>query len=215
MTSDSSPSFSWSGEKIVFCRCHKFLNNDAGANNWDQADVYIINRNATGLLRLTRGNYELMIRPHFYPGDDSVLFDTLHIDSNPWQMGNSQGGLARVSTSGTGQPVALKFPVVDGDMYGWSSFTPDGKHIIYSINRSGTVGIYRAASDGNNASLIKTGGIGSGLLCPEISHDGKRIYYIDREERNMWEMDVNGTNAHRIVANDSLSDVSNQKSETE
>ncbi len=196
-TSDSSPSFSWSGAKIVFCRSHKFLNNDAGSNNWDQQDVYTINRNGTGLLRLTRGNYELMIRPCFYPGDKNVLFETLHINNYVGPEGvGMQGSLARVSTSGIGPTIALKCPTVDGDMYGWPSFTTDGKQIIYNINNNGAISIYRAAPDGTQSHTIKVGGA---FFNAKMTSDGKHIYYMDRDDMNLWEMDAKGGNAHRIT----------------
>ena len=34
LTSDSSPSFSWDGEKIVFCRSHTFHGDARGENTW-------------------------------------------------------------------------------------------------------------------------------------------------------------------------------------
>jgi len=182
---------------------------------WDQQDVYVINRNGTGLLRLTHGNYRLMISPHFYPGDKSVLFDTLHIDSNPWTLGSRmQGGLAHVSTNGSGQPIALKCATISSVTYGSPCFTPDGKQIVYGVNQNGTVGIYRAETDGSNPLPVKTGSIGTRFFDPRVSRDGKHIYYLERDDMSLWQMDMDGGHARRIAGGDLFSDPMTWKPET-
>ena len=206
-TSDSSPAFSWSGEKIVFCRSHTFHGDARGENTWDQQDVYIINRNGTGLLRLTHGNYQAMLSPRFYPGDDKVLFEPLRVNSDPFSLTNGvQGTLARVDTSGGGQPVVLQGASAVGMMYGMPCFTPDGKQIVYGLNRNGTVEIYRAATDGSGAMPLKTGWTGTGLFGPKASHDGKHIFYLNRDGMSLWRMDADGDDSRQIASGSLFSD---------
>ena len=66
-TSDDNPRFSPDGEKIVFTRSQRFHSEARGENAWSGADVFVVNRNGSGLFQVTHIDNNGMMRPKFYP----------------------------------------------------------------------------------------------------------------------------------------------------
>ncbi|MEZ4851123.1 MAG: biopolymer transporter TolR [Bacteroidia bacterium] len=79
------------------------------------------------------------------------------------------------------------------------SWTPDGKHLIFTGNRKDKYDIYQVSvEDGSEKQLTDTPGLDDG---PEISPDGKYIYFNSNRTGTMqlWRMEANGSNPKQLT----------------
>ena len=90
----------------------------------------------------------------------------------------------------------------------WSSWSPDGKHILFYSNRDGNNEIYRMNSDGSNP--INLSNHPSNDLLPAWSPDGKQIVFTsDRDHKSgeVYKMNSDGTEVVRLTYNESFEEV--------
>lgn len=85
----------------------------------------------------------------------------------------------------------------------WSSWSPDGKYILFYTNRDKNNEIYRMDSDGSNQVNLSNHPANDYL--PTWSPDGKKIIFTsdrDHKEREIYVMDADGSNVKRLTFND-------------
>ncbi len=90
----------------------------------------------------------------------------------------------------------------------WSSWSPDGKYLLFYSNRDGNNEIYRMDADGQNQINISNHASHDYLPC--WSPDGKQILFTsarDNENREIYVMNSDGSNVMRLTNNDLFEEV--------
>ncbi|HEX6850339.1 MAG TPA: DPP IV N-terminal domain-containing protein [Candidatus Polarisedimenticolaceae bacterium] len=170
---DIHPHWSPDGAKIVF----NSLRDDPRA-----FDVYVMNADGTGVTRLTETREDETCAT-FSPDGKGVVF------LRGFQNGNDDillsGADLREGTNLSASPHANE---------GWPSFSPDGRRILFSSNRTGVMVVYVVNVDGTELRAL-TDGMATGEDARAVwSPDGTRIAFTRRRGRSMdiWVMPVSG-----------------------
>jgi TolB protein len=133
--SDSHPSWSPDGNQIVFCSTRGDGEND---------DVYVVNVDGTDLRRLTDNGLAWDTFPSFSSDGKQILFRRLLRQRTPeGTLFNSE--IMVMSPDGGDVRNLSRDPFFDG----WPAWSPDGKRIAFSSNRSDTFQIYVMNADGS------------------------------------------------------------------
>ena len=133
--SDSHPGWSPDGRLMVFCSTRGDGEND---------DIYIINVDGSGLQRLTDNGIDWDTFPSFSPDGRTILFRRLlWARTSEGTLGNSE--VMVMNTDGTSAVNLTRHPWFDG----WPNWSPDGRRIAFSSNRSDAYQIYVMNADGS------------------------------------------------------------------
>ncbi len=90
----------------------------------------------------------------------------------------------------------------------WSSWSPDGNHILFYSNRDGNNEIYVMDADGNNQRNLSNHP--SNDYLPTWSPDGKHIVFTsdrDHKSREIYTMNADGSNIARLTSNEAFEEV--------
>jgi len=171
--SDIHPHWTPDGSKIVF----NSLRDDP-----DAYDVYIMSADGTGVARLT-ATREDETCVQFSPDGQHVVFLRGFGNGNDDIMLSGPDLKDAVSLSGS--PYANE---------GWPSWSPDGKRILFSSNRTGVMVVYVKNVDGTGLRALTDGMATSEDARAVFSPDGTRIAFTRRRGRSMdiWVMPVAG-----------------------
>ena len=189
---DSYPSFSPGGRRVVFARAHMFHGDSRGENTWDDFDVYVVRADGTGLRRLTHGNYNGVIQPIFTPDGRSVLFEQTDTEGG---NGVSEQ-IAQIDAAGQGPPrVLVKFGMADAS----PSFFPGGERLAFLCNDGSGPELYTVRLGGGGPECLNTRRYGPGGSDPQVSPDGRTIYFLMGYDSELWQMNADGSGARRIA----------------
>ena len=160
------PSWDPNGEKIVYMASRD--------NELLEYDIYAINSNGTGKIRLTsRGQFNGF--PEWSPDGKLIAFVTDVNGSFELFIMNSDGTEQRYITTLTKNREAVEALAL--------SWAPDGSKIAFTSDREGTFDIYVVLlSDGEIVNLSKENS--SDEAFPNWSPDGKRIAFVLHKDGN-------------------------------
>ena len=149
----------WSPDGQSLC----FIVNRDGTNN-----LAIANSDGSGIRFLTHNqDFTQLYRPQFSPQGHRILFGLFRGESS---QGENRD-VAIISTDGSGFKYLVRSSFDDRD----PCWTPDGRGIIFSSDRTGIFNLYHLSLDTDNLSQL-TNLLGGSFL-PSISPDGKSIAY--------------------------------------
>lgn len=171
--SDIHPHWTPDGKKIVF----NSLRDDPKAY-----DVYLMNADGSGVKRLTK-TAEDETCAQFSPDGKHLVF-----------LRGFGNGNDDIMLSGPDMKDAVNLSASPNANEGWPSWSPDGKRVLFSSNRSGVMVIYVVNADGTGLRALTDGMATSEDARAVFSPDGTRIAFTRRRGKSMdiWVMPVAG-----------------------
>ncbi len=172
-----SPAWSPDGRRIAF-----YSNCGEG-----QRDIYVMNRDGTGLERLTSVSGENRF-PAFSPGGKNITFTSTRTDKDYINIMNADGGGQRIVTDGCG-----------------ATFSPDGIWLWFSSTCEDS-DIKRIQINGSNLSTV---GTVMGRY-PSVSPDG--LFVIFESNGDIWSMWVDGSHPVQLTSGSAVDGAPSWKS---
>ncbi|HEX4826230.1 MAG TPA: hypothetical protein VFV19_18160 [Candidatus Polarisedimenticolaceae bacterium] len=171
--SDIHPHWSPDGSKIIF----NSLRDDANAY-----DVYLMNADGSGVSRLTATKEDETCAQYAPDGKHLVFL-------RGFGNGNDD-----IMLAGPDMKDAKNLSDSPNANEGWPSWSPDGKRVLFSSNRTGVMVVYVINADGTGLRPLTDGMATSEDARAVFSPDGTRIAFTRRRGKSMdiWIMPVSG-----------------------
>ena len=200
-TSDSSPSFSSDGARIVFARAHTLRTKSMGGKLWDDWDIYIINSDGKGLRRLTEQKYYQGGSPQFLKKDGEILFSAYVDRPTSLFKVSAEGQQAPQPFAGTPEKEARI-----GAFATEPDVSPDGSRIAFISDRAAgfAYDLYVMNEDGTDPKqlgIVKLDEKRRPSFIPSnpvFMPDSKSILFQGGGS-NLWQVDIDGRNLRKVA----------------
>lgn len=154
------------------------------------AEIYTMNPNGTGFLRLTNdpaGDYS----PNWSPDGTKIAFNTN-------RDGNFE--IYVMNEDGSGQTRLTNNAATETEPH----WTPDGSKLVFQSNRDGNEEIYIMDADGSNQTRLTNQTGNDGL--PAVSPDGTKVVFRSTRDGNeeIYVMNLDGSNQTRLTNNSTV-----------
>jgi TolB protein len=182
---DVLPAWSPDGRRIAFT-----------SNRGGQLDVYLVNADGSGLMRLTRARRAIDVAPAWSPDGTRIAFASDRAGVNNLEiyvMKVDRSGLTRPTFTGGDHDV-----LGDDNLPDWS---PDGTRIVFASTRDQNEEIYVMNADGSGQTRL-TATLGADESRPAWSPDGtKLLFTVLRFARplTVFAMNADGTARVRLA----------------
>lgn len=204
---DIFPSFSHDGEKITFTRAQTYVAGTQSDLPGDDLDIYVVNRNGSGLKCLTHERYHGVIQPRFSPDDRSIIFERW-IRLPHYDMVSH---ISMVDADG-------RSPIREIEHYGWfdtrPAFFPNGRKIVFvsDMKKRYSYDLYQMSLDTKVPVALTARGYGVGN--PVVAPDSLSIFYLGGDETELWQVNSDGSHAHQVADSSLFSDPMHWKPKT-
>ena len=195
---DDHPSFSPDGKQVVFARSQYFHNGKRGENTWSDIDVFLINRNGSGLRQLTHFKSQGVMRPRFCPDNRHVLYEHTIIGGIPATGMTLREPIEELDAS---RPSLVRKVIQFGSDEGSSPFPfPDGRRFVFfgGASEYDPADLYCAPLQGGRPQPVLADESGTGYIDPVVSRDGRHIYCKGMYGPTLMMMNANGTGVRQI-----------------
>jgi TolB protein len=197
---DTFPRYSQDGKEIVFERDVTFCETE-NEESWADSDLCTIKPDGAGLRRITCAKYQADLHPSTHSVGSDIIFD---LDV---QKAGFTDTLTIVKTGQAGTCSAVSRAAdATGYLGGFPYLLADGKHLAYTSDHDGDCRYDIYIADLTKATppiCVHALKCGEQIEDPVVTADGKHIFFIVGYSSELWEIDSDGTGAHRI-ADDSL-----------
>jgi len=163
-----------------------FFADDAGPG---RDDIYVINADGTGLLRLTDDNRVRNWSPAFSPNGEFIAFRG--------ENAEQYGDIYRVAPNGSGETLLTPDTILIIDMD--PDVSPNSTRIAFSSNRDGDFEIYEMdADDGGN--VVQLTNNTTDDYGPAYAPDGRIVFVAERDDNlEIYIMNANGSGQTRLT----------------
>ena len=210
--SDREPYLSRNGRVIAFMSNRGASDADIASNKPEAFEVYVMNVNGTGIVRLT-DNATAERAPALNDTGSRVVFVSNRVPTTPVPSAPitipapgatppaavpANDDIYIINADGTGENRLTSDPALDGD----PSFSPDGLKIVFIGARGNGFGIFEMRTSGSG---IRQLGFSNALnIQPVYSPDGGRITFASARDGGALEIytsNADGTNPTRLTFN--------------
>jgi Tol biopolymer transport system component len=155
-------------------------------------DVYVMRADGRGVRRLTSDRWG-DTDPVWSPDGTKIAYSASTGKQSPSGSGCDAANIWVINTNGTGRR-ELTHDSASNWLPAWS---PDGTHLAYASDTTGSFQVYTMRADGtNNTQLTTTGGTD-----PSWSPNGRLIAYVAGPAPGyLYTMHPDGTHKHRLTA---------------
>ena len=214
---DATPSYSPDGKQITFVRASRHRPYSMGGWTWGNYDVYVMNRDGSGLHPVTKHSYYQANRPHFFRDGKQIIFGASgdYPDVHTYLFSVPADGAqpparfmpptARLSDDGS----APSYCAVWG---GDSSPGPGGRQVAFVSDRTKSYeyDLWVTGAGGGKPHALNVTGISKYNQQPVFTRDGGHVFFLAGTEENassrpifsLWEASPGGSPPHRVAGSE-------------
>ena len=134
-----------------------FAGTDYEGAGYDNPDVFVVNRDGSGLRNLTHSRVFPDSRPRWSPDGRRIVFVSNKHHNRP--------DIHLIGSDGTKHVTVAKSPNYDAE----PEWSPDGRSIVFASTRDGNRDIYVVSATGRNLKNLTNGSIGTRNSAPAYS----------------------------------------------
>ena len=155
----------------------------------DYSDLYIMNVDGSGLIRLTEGDSNSFAGP-WSPDGTQIVYTS---------FGLTESDVSLINADGSGQTNLTDRP---DDADGFPAWSPDGTRIAFTSRRDGNNEIYLMNADGSDPTRLTDNPTDD--FAPTWSSDGSRIAFVSDRDRDpgiydLYIMNADGSGVSRLT----------------
>jgi Tol biopolymer transport system component len=204
---DIYPSFFQDGKRIVFARAHRHDRYSMGGWRWYDWDLYQVNVDGTGEERLTHEEFYEMDPPYPSPNGQLVVLGVYGAIRAGEEGAKKRIVMVRMTDH------SLQALTKGDSIDSTPAFLPNGRSVAFVSNRGSQAGerysynVWTMDLTGNNLAPLTA--LNSSFHWPHFFPDGRSLVVVkDLPDgpHELWRMDADGKNLHRIVDQSAVSD---------